>query len=217
MLVGCMQASAPSRSSRISVLVAASETLVREMLVLLLGQQEEVAVVGAVDDGYEVLKRIRSLKPRLAIVEQFLAGLNGADTAMRALDNGLDAHILLICRTQSPRVSAALRAATRGCACTSDSADALVRAVLSVAAGSRYVCPHFAPMTEGELAHGLTDREREVLQLIAEGKTTQEIAWTLGIGTKTAAHHRAKLMEKLNVHNVAGLTRFAIREGLISP
>lgn len=207
-----------STSKLISVLVAASEPLICQALALFLDQQEDIEIVATLHDGRQALRRIRSLKPRVAVLEQFLVNLNGANAAVKLLEETKgETRSVLLCRTKTIVVAQALRAGVPGCLCTNDPMDSLAQAVRLVAAGAIFVCPDFSRMARERVNQCLTEREREILQLIGEGKTTKEIAHVLGIRWKTADHHRTNLMEKLDIHNIAALTRFAIREGLIAP
>jgi DNA-binding NarL/FixJ family response regulator len=118
----------------------------------------------------------------------------------------------------------ALRAGARGYVLKKQAAADLVRAIREAAAGAVYLSPGIsAAVAEAvrlpapALAEVLTAREREVLQLVAEGKTTKEVAAILGVSVKTADAHRTRLMQKLDIHDIAGLTRYAVRQGIIQP
>ena len=150
--------------------------------------------------------------------------------------NGLDAAreigkvspetrtILLTMHTEDPYVVDALRAGVKGYLLKTQAATDLMQAVREVSRGAIYLSPGISRgIVEAYLAKTdfppdpLTPREREVLQLVAEGKTTKEAAAILGVSVKTAESHRTRIMEKLNIHETAGLVRYAIRRGLIQP
>jgi two-component system response regulator NreC len=126
--------------------------------------------------------------------------------------------------TEGRNVLEGLRAGARGVVVKSRAFDELLRAIQAVSHGDTYLSPDVSNVVvESYVANGneleprLRDRERQVLQLVAEGKTTKEIATILGISVKTAESHRMKIMERLDIHDTAGLVRYAIRQGLIQP
>ena len=130
--------------------------------------------------------------------------------------------ILLTMYTEEHHVLEALRAGVNGCVLKTQAAEYLIQAIREVCAGGVYLSPSVsgavvqAYLTKSDLPYDpLTDRERQVLQLVAEGKRTKEIALILGVTAKTAETHRVKVMEKLDIHSTAGLVRYAIRRGLI--
>jgi two-component system response regulator NreC len=132
--------------------------------------------------------------------------------------------VLLTMHTEEHHVLEALRAGVKACVSKSQAAEHLLQAIKDVSAGGVYLSPHVsgavvqAYLAKTELPYDpLTPRERQVLQLIAEGKTTKEAAAVLDVSVKTAETHRTNLMEKLDIHSTAGLVRYAIRRGLLQP
>jgi DNA-binding NarL/FixJ family response regulator len=151
--------------------------------------------------------------------------LNGLDATRQILQGSHRTRtILLTVHTEDQYVLEALRAGVRGYVVKTQAAADLVRAIHDVSQGMVYLSPGISEtVVQAYLANTelrpdpLTSREREVLQLVAEGKTTKEIAQHLGVSVKTAESHRSRIMDKLEIHETAGLVRYAIRRGLIQP
>jgi DNA-binding NarL/FixJ family response regulator len=149
--------------------------------------------------------------------------LNGIDAARQILNCSPSTKILILTMyTEDRYVLASLRAGVAGFVLKSKAASLLVEAIRAILRGEVYLCPTIArAVSEAYLAKDdappdpLSSREREVLQLVAEGKNSKEIASILGVSCKTVDSHRANIMQKLNIHEVAGLVRYAIREGLV--
>lgn len=182
-------------------------------------------VVGQATDGREGVELVSQLKPDIAVVDITMPGLNGLD-ATRAIAKKSPGTrvILLTMHKENPYVVEALDAGVRGYVIKTQTAGDLLRAVREVLAKRVYLSPGIAEIVvdayrrKGSLEPDpLTLREREVLQLIAEGQKTRQVAVSLGISVKTAESHRTRIMSKLDVHDTAGLVRYAIRRGLISP
>jgi DNA-binding NarL/FixJ family response regulator len=151
--------------------------------------------------------------------------LNGLDAARRILSISRRTKIILLTmHAENHFVFEALKAGIRGYVLKGQSAEDLVQAIREVCAGRVYLSPRVSGAVVDAYLRGseipsnpLTLREREVLQLIAEGKTTKEVASLLGIGVKTAESHRSRIMEKLDIHETASLVRYAIRQGVVQP
>ena len=190
----------------------------------LLEGEPEWKVVGQATDGREGVALITSLKPDIAVVDITLPGLNGLDVTRTIAKKSPDTKIILLTmHNENPYVMEALDAGVRGYVIKSQAAGDLLRAVREVCANRVYLSPGIAQIVVDAYRHKdkiaqdpLTLREREVLQLIAEGRRTKEVATRLGISVKTAESHRTRIMSKLDVHDTAGLVRYAIRRGLIS-
>ena len=206
------------------IVLADDHRIVREGLKVLL-EHEQFQVIAEASDGHEALKQVRALRPDVAVLDVSMPGLNGLDAARELARVAPSTRaILLTVHTEDAYVMAALRAGIKGYVLKNQAGADLVQAIREVASGRTYLSPGIsqavvdACLTKTELpADPLTVREREVLQLVAEGKTTKEVAHVLGISVKTADSHRTRMMRKLDVHETASLVRHAIRIGLIQP
>jgi DNA-binding NarL/FixJ family response regulator len=209
----------------IRVLLADDHAIVREGLRVLLSRETDIQVVAEAGDGHEALRLARETRPDVAVLDLSMPLLNGLEAArqMVAWDRG-PRPILLTVHAEDRYVLEALRAGVRGYVLKKQAAGDLVRAIREVVNGSVYLSPGISAAVVDAVRSpipphedSLTAREREVLQLVAEGRTTKEISSILGVSVKTADAHRTRLMQKLDIHDVAGLTRYAIRQGLIQP
>lgn len=209
----------------IRVLLADDHAIVREGLRALLAKEADFQVVAEAGDGHEALRLAKESRPDVAAMDLSMPLLNGLEAArqMAAWEQG-PRTILLTMHAEDGYVLEALRAGVRGYVLKKQAGGDLVRAIREVAAGGVYLSPGVSAAVAGAIRspgplpeESLTPREREVLQLVAEGKTTKEIGTILGVSTKTADAHRTRLMHKLDIHDIAGLTRYAIRSGLIQP
>ena len=182
-------------------------------------------VIGEASDGREALKLARMLNPDIAVLDLSMPLLNGLDAAREMRRQAPDIRtILLTMYTDKGYVLQALRAGTRGYVLKTQAAEDLITAIREILRGETYLSPGVAASVvdavlenTSEAADPLTPRERQILQLVAEGNTTKEIARLLNISFKTAESHRNHIMEKLDIHEVAGLVRYAIRKGLLHP
>ena len=210
------------------VAVVEDHTILRDGLRRVLEASGEFEVVAECGDGREAVEQLLRVKPDVAIVDIWLPTLSGLEVT-KQLHAELP-HCKVVILSQHDRsdfVELALREGAAGYVLKSAPATDLLAAVRAARAGKCFLSPEIAqhlvtafssPPEERAIGHSrLTAREREVLQLIAEGLSSKEIAATLGVSTRTAETHRTSVMNKLNVHKVAGLVRFAIREGLVSP
>ncbi|HSB70690.1 MAG TPA: response regulator transcription factor [Candidatus Methylomirabilis sp.] len=209
---------------RLRILLADDHQIVRQGLRGML-EREGFEIVGEAADGREAVRLAGDLSPDVAILDFSMPLLNGLDAAREILRvsprMGL---ILLTMHTEEHRVVGAIRAGIRAYVLKTQAAEELVQAIREVSRGGTFLSPGVSRVVvEAYLAKTdlppdpLAPRERQVLQLVAEGKTTKEIAAELGLTTKTAESYRAKIMEKLDIHDTAGLVRYAIRQGLIQP
>jgi DNA-binding NarL/FixJ family response regulator len=209
---------------RLQVLLADDHVMVRQGLRALL-EREGYAVVAESSDGREAVRLAQEHGPDVAILDFGMPVLNGLDAAREIRRIAPKSKtILLTMHAEDRYVLEAFRAGVKGYVLKSHAAADLVRAIQDVWRGSVYLSSGLsqavvdAYLAKTELPpEPLTPREREVLQSIAEGKTTKEVAGLLGISVKTAESHRMKIMEKLDIHQTAGLVRYAIRRGLIQP
>ncbi len=206
------------------ILLADDHVVVREGLRALL-ERAGFQVVGEAGDGQEAIQLAEKFRPDAAVLDIVMPLLNGIDAA-RAISkvSPRTKTILLTMYTEGHNVLEGLRAGVRGVVVKSRAFDELQRAIQTVCRGDTYLSPDISNVVvESCVASGqegephLRDRERQVLQLVAEGKTTKEIAVILQISVKTAESHRMKIMERLNIHDTAGLVRYSIRHGIIQP
>jgi len=204
----------------VRVLLADRQMIIRQGVRILL-EREGVEVVGEAADIDEAVVLASQLKPEVVVLEGYRPGRESLEAARR-LNTACPRVKAVILTHAAPwaDVGAALQAGVRGYVLTSQRASELAHAVREVARGATYFVPGGPPALPlrpvvAEAKDPLTPRERQVLQLIAEGRTTKEIAQILRRSAKTADAHRTRLMEKLDIHQVAGLVRYAIRRGLI--
>jgi two-component system, NarL family, response regulator NreC len=204
------------------VLLADDHQIVRQGLRGLLEKAGHV-VVGEAADGHEALKLARTLTPDIAVLDLSMPLLNGLDTAreMRRVSPEIKI-ILLTMYTDKGYVLQALKVGAKGYVLKTQAAEDLIRAIREISRGEVYLSPGVAAsvvdayLDRTDVAvDPLTPRERQVLQLIAEGNTTKEVARQLNISFKTAETHRNHIMKKLDIHDVAGLVRYAIHQGLL--
>jgi len=208
----------------VRILLADDHQVVRQGLRALL-EREQFQVIAEACDGHDAIKQARALRPDVAVLDVGMPQLNGLDAA-REIIRGVPGvrTVLLTVHTEDTYVMAALRAGIKGYVLKNQAVADLVQAIREVCSGRTYLSPGIsravvdACLTKSGIpADPLTVREREVLQLVAEGKTTKEVANVLGISAKTADSHRTRMMRKLDIHETASLVRHAIRLGLVQP
>lgn len=206
------------------VLLAEQHTLVREGLRNLLAGN--VQVIGDVADGRALLTAVTRLQPDLVLLDIALPGLNGLDVARQLGRLCPHTRAVFVTRHAEPEfVREAFRAGAAAYVSKTSQFGELLFAVREVLAGRRYLCKAFAPelatllsepsLAPSPLADKLTTRQREVLQLVAEGRTAQQAAEVLHISRKTVEYHKASLMRSLGAHSCAELTRYAVAHGMI--
>lgn len=188
-------------------------------------QQEGYDVVAEACDGREAVRLCRTLMPDIAVLDITMPGLNGLDAAQKIRKYSPATKIVILTmHNESPYVIEALRADVNAYVLKTQAAQDLLDAIRAVSANNVYLSPGISQIVvdayrkrERPEDDPLTLREREVLQLIAEGHRTKQVASLLSIGVKTAESHRGRIMQKLDIHDTAGLVRYAIRRGLIGP
>ena len=208
----------------IRVVLADDHLIVRQGLRLLL-EKDQIEVVGEAENGHEAIELIRQTLPDVAVLDLQMPQLGGLGVLAEAPRISPKTHSIILTRhMEEPYAIEALRAGARGYVLKTQAGHDLVAAVRHVHRGEVYLSPKISKaVVEAYLARSdlptvaLTPRERQVLQLVGEGHSTKEIATVLGISVKTADTHRTKVMEKLDIHQTAGLVRYAIRSGLIEP
>lgn len=208
----------------VRILLADDHRIVRQGLLALLNR-EGFEVVAEASDGQEAVRLAAQLAPDVAILDVTMPLLNGLDAAGEILRQRKNTRVILLTmHAEEYQIATALRAGVRGYVLKTQAAEALVHAIHETVAGSVYLSPGISEcVVQGYLSgtppdvEPLAPRERQVLQLVAEGKTSKEIASLLGLTVKTAESYRSKVMEKLDIHETAGLVRYAIRHGIVQP
>jgi two-component system response regulator NreC len=208
----------------IRVVLADDHQLVRQSLKALL-EREGFQVAAEASDGQEALRLVPNVSPDVAILDISMPILNGLDASRELKRSSPKTKtILLTQHDEDQYVTEALRAGVRGYVLKNQAATDLVHAIQQVCRGEIYLSPSISrTVVEAFLSKTalptdpLTSRERQILQLIGEGKSSREVAALLGISIKTAESHRTRLMRKLDIHELASLVRYAIRRGLVQP
>lgn len=211
----------------IRILIADDHDLVRAGFRALLEKLDDCEVVAEADDGRQALRLVEQLRPDVVLMDVKMPSLNGLEaTALITRDYPSVRVVMLSMYTTEEYVIQALRAGASGYLLKDAATTELRLAVQAAVQDEMYLSPSISKRvlqdyiqlvgSGGGMLDALTARQREVLQLIAEGRTTKEIAQILHISVKTAESHRAQLMERLDIHDVPGLVRFAIRIGLVT-
>ena len=215
-----------TRSKPLRVLIADDQSLVRAGICELLKTLPYVAVVGQASDGKEALRLIETHQPDIVLMDTTMPMMNGLEATVLSKKRFPGVKVIILSEHSSEEfVFRALRSGAEGFVLKDDSVGELYTAIESVAQGREHLSPRVTKKVivgylegqEGgnELVKLLTPRQREVLQLIAEGNSTKEIATMLDISVNTVKTHRLKLMEKLGVHEITGVVRYAVKVGLI--
>lgn len=214
--------------TRLRVLLADDHTLVRAGLRKLLESITDVEVVGEADDGLALLQLAEQLQPNLVLMDIAMPGLNGLETTARLTKAQPGVRVIILSMHQNEEyVRQALRNGASAYLLKDAAPLELEFALKSVLRGETYLSPAVSRgvvsdyvqrlRADEQPGDALTPRQREVLQLVAEGHSTKEIARRLDLSVKTVDTHRSQLMKQLDIHEVAGLVRYAMRNGLVSP
>jgi two-component system, NarL family, response regulator NreC len=206
----------------IGIVLADDHPVLRQGLKVLL-QENGFAVVGECGDGIEALALVEKLRPDLTILDISMPNLNGMDAALEIQRRcPRTKTMLLTAHREQQYALSALRSGVKGYVLKQEAGTSLIDAVREVCKGNLYLSPGaFCPLVEAWLRRPnsrpdpLSARESQILQFIADGKTNKEIAEQLNLTVKTAESYRTSLMEKLDIHNTAGLVRYAVRRCLI--
>lgn len=210
----------------IKILLADDHRIVRQGLRTLLEQESDLEVVAEAENGRDTLRLVQQLSPQVIIMDIAMPDLNGIDATRQIVSVAPGVKVIaLSMHSDSLFVFNMLRAGASGYLIKDCALEELVKAIRAVVAGKTYLSPGISDILVKDLVEGwsnnggsvfsiLTPREREVLQLIAEGRSTAQIAFCLSVSVKTVEAYRKQIMYKSGVHTVAGLTKYAIREGL---
>lgn len=212
----------------IRIIIADDHKIVREGLRALLEKQPDMQVLGEAENGRDTVAMAQQLLPDMVLMDVSMPDMNGIEATRRITGEFPQVKVLALSMHSDRRFAMEmLRAGASGYLLKDNAFEELAHAIRSVASNHTYLCPAIADLIikdyinlaakeEGSVFSALTVREREVLQLIAEGKSTKEIASVLRVSTKTVETHRLQLMERLGIRSIAELTKYALREGLTS-
>ncbi len=220
-----------SEKKTIRVVLAEDHTIVHEGLRALLDVRDDIEVVAEVADGRAAVEAVAAHKPDVAILDLGMPELNGVDaTRIIRKDHPTTQVLILSMHSGEEYVRPAIRAGASGYLLKGSGLSDLVAAIQAVSRGDAFFSPAIAKIVlhdsrrdgrtggrDPQPGDALTNREREILQLVAEGKSSPEIARQLSLSVKTVEGHRGRIMAKLDVHHVAGLVRHAIKIGLVTP
>jgi two-component system, NarL family, nitrate/nitrite response regulator NarL len=213
-------------AKKIKILVADDHPVVRKGLQSCLARQDRLKIIGEASDGDEALEKTRELSPDVVLMDISMPGMNGlAVTEVLRKEHPAVKILVISVHNNRDYVFRIIQAGAHGFISKEAAPDELLRAIECVYSGEPFFSPEIAKAALNQLVTSggkkdpfaqLTSREREVLVLIAEGQSNKEIANKLGIGVRTIETHRERIMRRLDIHSVAGLTKFAIANGMIS-
>jgi len=210
------------------ILLADDHKIVRDGLRNLLEKDPDIVVVGEAEDGREALQLARKLSPDVVIMDIAMPDLNGIEATRQILSEVRNVKVVALSMHSDKRyVSEMLKAGAAGYLLKDCAFEELITAIRTIVKGKIYLSPGIAGVviddyirkgsnTDSSVFTILSDREREVLQLMAEGRATKDVATHLNVSIKTVETHRTHIMTKLDIHSIAELTKYAIREGLTS-
>ena len=207
----------------ISVFLADDHTVVRQALAEMIGKEAHFSVIGQCGDGLRGGEEVQRAKPDVLVLDIAMPGLNGLDVCRDVTRRMRDLAVLILSMHDDEEfVARALENGASGYLVKEADNDQLVEAIETVARGEVYLAPGISKNVLHRLGRGgedpyerLTIRERQVLQLIAEGKTNREVAGALALAVKTVDTHRTRLMRKLNIHDQTTLVKYALRKGIV--
>lgn len=211
----------------ITILLADDHAIVRSGLRLLLDTQPDMQVIGEAQDGWEAVRLVRQLRPHIAILDVAMPRLNGIDAIVQIHAVAPNTQVIILSmHADSEYVHRALRGGARGYILKESAPDELIEAIVKVQAGHRFLTPTISdelianyiqqPYDKGSSSplEQLTERERQVLQLVVESKTSSEIGEILSLSPKTVDTYRSRLTQKLNIRDLPTLVKFAIQHGI---
>ena len=214
---------------KISVLLVDDHTVVRQGFRSLLSAESDIEVVGEAENGRQAVQLTRQLSPDVVVMDIAMPQLNGLEATRQIVGAGLRAKVLMLSSyADDEYVQQSTEAGASGYLLKQSAADDLIKAVREIAQGNAFFSPSVLKRllefyresclkgrTSSQRGGQLTSREQEVLQLVAEGQLNKQIAGALTISVKTVEKHRQQLMNKLNIHDIAGLTRYAVARGVV--
>lgn len=212
----------------IRVLIADDHKMMRDGLRLVIDKQRNMEVIGEAEDGQDTVRQVRKLSPDIVIMDVAMPSLNGIEATRQITASRRNTKVLPLSAHADRRyITEMLRAGASGYLLKHSASEELIEAIQTIVRGKMYLSPEIAETVVDEYKRAatteavsafsqLTEREREVLQLLAEGKSRKEIAASLCLSVKTIGTHVEHIMEKLNIHSLPELTKYAIREGLTS-
>ena len=216
----------PISKTRIKILLVDDHPVVRKGIGACLSRHEHLQIVGEAADGQEAVKKARELAPDVVLMDIDMPHMNGlAVTELLRKELPRIKVLILSMHSNTEYVLSIIQSGARGYILKEAATDELVRAINTVNAGEAFFSPEVARVALNQFVRGsgtsapgatLTTREREVLVQIAEGLSNKEIANHLGVGVRTVETHRERIMRKLDIHSVAGLTKYAISKGLVT-
>jgi DNA-binding NarL/FixJ family response regulator len=213
-----------SESSEIRIMLADDHAMLREGLAAVVSRDPELSVVGQCGDGLAVLEQVRDIQPDVLVLDITMPGLNGLDLCREITRRQKDTAILILTMHSDEQFAArALENGASGYLVKDAASEQLTQAVRTVARGELYLGPGIPRTIISRLNRdpqdpydALTLRERQVLQLVAEGKTNRQIAEELSLAVKTIDTHRTRLMRKLGIHDQTALVKYALKRGLVT-
>jgi len=210
----------------ISVLLADDHKILRSGIRGLLESEPYIKIVAEAEDGRTAVKLSRDLSPDVVLMDISMHDMNGIEATRQIMGQSPKAKVIILSMHSGQKfVADVFKAGASGYLLKDCDFSEILSAIRAVVSGETYLCPQIATVlrddylqrivqSETSTVSALTPREREVLQLMAEGKSTKEIAFSFNLSVKTIEVHRQRIMEKLDIHSVAELTKYAIREGL---
>ncbi|MBI3195525.1 MAG: response regulator transcription factor [Ignavibacteriae bacterium] len=216
------------KSSKIKVLIVDDHHVVRAGIVALLNNQPDIQVVGEAEDGLDAIEKVRALSPNIVLMDISMPNMNGIEATYRIKKHHAGVNVLVLTQYENEEyIKRVLQCGASGYILKNSLTGDLLKAIRTVHSGEQFFTPAISKIIIDSFVKQsnipdykvkeieLTPREREILQLIAEGNTNQQIADKLFISVRTVEFHRANIIEKLGVHDVAGLVKYAIQKGLV--